>query len=711
MPRKSSMRVRVTVACLAHFLPVALLAQHNAITWTAFDMGYAAPSSATNRVQSAAGQLLVGRTQSASTQIESGFLVYRGGSSGYPPNSGIFTVTTTTDSGVGSLRWALQAANATPGLNIITFNIPGSGVHTITPLSPFPDITEPVFIDGYSQPGSSPNTNGPGLGSNAVLLIELNGSNISPTLGGTCLAIRNGNSTIRGLVINRANIGILLLVGGNNVIEGNFIGTDPTGTIVMGNTYGIDIETDGSDNHIGGTSPAARNVISGNTYDGIAFGVIGGGGSNHLVQGNLIGTNAAGTTALPNGAGVHLAFYVNNVLIGGTTPGSRNIISGNGTGIALSNGLGSPQVSHNLIQGNFIGTDVTGTIALGNTLNGVAVFGLSNTVGGSTPEARNIISGSGAYGLYIFSADSCVLQGNYIGTNGTGDGAIGNHTGGIYLAANDVTIGGTSAGEGNIIAFNGAFPTHPGIEVLGSSLRNAIFGNSIFANAGIGIDLGGDGVTPNDSCDVDTLVANNSQNYPVLTSALPAIGNTIVQGTLNSRPNSLFRIEFFASPTPDSTGYGEGKTFLGSATVTTGNNCQVSFVDTLPDVGPLGNYITATATDARGNTSEFSRSIILGTTSVQTNGGNLPKEFELSQNFPNPFNPSTTIRYAMPRSTHVTLKIYDMLGREVATLLDATVEAGYRVARWNPVALASGVYFYQLHAGEFVQTRKLVLLR
>ena len=183
---------------------------------------------------------------------------------------------------------------------------------------------------------------------------------------------------------------------------------------------------------------------------------------------------------------------------------------------------------------------------------------------------------------------------------------MGNRNGGLYLAGIDLMIGGTTTGVGNIIAFNGTLPNvHAGVAVIGSISRAAILGNSLFSNVGPGIDLGGDGVTPNDSCDI---------------------------------------------------------------------GCQAFFVDTHPVLVPLGYFISATATDARGNTSEFSRSISVGTTSAHEAGNELPKTFELSQNYPNPFNPSTTIRYALPASARVTLKIYNILGQEVVTLIDAVEE-------------------------------------
>jgi len=176
-----------------------------------------------------------------------------------------FTVTNTNSAGPGSLRQAILDANAATGPDRIEFAIPGAGVHTITPFPPLPTITDPVVIDGYTQPGSSPNTLADGT--NAVLLIELREiSNTAPSDG---LIITAGNSTVRGLVLdgftdnNAPNGAIILTGGGSNVIEGNFIGPDPTGAAAPGNNTGVLVQ-DSAQNLIGGTTPAARNLISGN---------------------------------------------------------------------------------------------------------------------------------------------------------------------------------------------------------------------------------------------------------------------------------------------------------------------------------------------------------------------------------------------------------------------------------------------------------------
>ncbi len=257
-----------------------------------------------------------------------------------------FNVTNTNDSGPGSLRQAILQANASPGTDTISFNIPGTGAHTIQPLSALPTITGPVVIDGYTQPGASPNTNPPGVGSNAVLMIELDGSIAGSDVNG--LTITAGSSTIRGLVINRFNIGICLRSSGasGNLVQGNFIGTDATGTIALGNdANGVLIFINASNNIIGGTNNEARNVISANDLAGIYISS----GSGNEVRGNYIGTDLNGTVALGNGTGIIIVESPNNT-IGGTVAGEGNLISGNnGVGLAI----GGTLAYGNLVQGNF----------------------------------------------------------------------------------------------------------------------------------------------------------------------------------------------------------------------------------------------------------------------------------------------------------------------------------------------------------------------
>jgi len=537
------------------------------------------------------------------------------------PASGI-TVTsvadTTANDGVCTLREAILAANSNtasgamagecaagaPGLDTITFDIDGgcAAVCTVTLLtSPLPTVSEPVFIDGYSQPGASANTLA--AGENAVLKIEIDGT-AAGNLAGGLININASGSTIRGLVINRGGTGnsAIRTVGSNTVITGNFLGTDRTGMLNRGNNVHGVLIAGGTGSAVGGTAPAARNVISGNKLTGV---VISSPSTNNTVQGNFIGTNAAGTAGIGNeDDGLELGNAANN-LIGGTAAGAGNVISANGLrGIFISSSF----AMGNTVAGNFVGTDVTGTAPLPNTLGGISIANnaSNNVIGGTTAGARNVISGNSGFGIEIhgFSGSGATgnfVQGNYIGTDASGTGPLGNSGDGVHttLLANSNTIGGPTAGTGNIIAFNG------GVGVgIGTGTGNAIFGNAIFSNAGLGIDLGFNGVTPNDVDDGDT-GPNNLQNSPVLTS----VTLSSVEGTLNSTPSTSFGVQFFASTACDPSGSGEGRTLIQSAVVGTDPSGNASFGVSL--TVPPGRVVTATATDPDGNTSEFSACLAL----------------------------------------------------------------------------------------------------
>ena len=524
-----------------------------------------------------------------------------------------FTVTKTADTADGtcdtdcSLREAITAANANAGTDTIAFAIPGAGPHTIQPASPLPTITDPVVIDGYTQSGASANTNSvaSGLGLNTVLKIELDGTNAGAS--GDGLTITAGSSTVRGLVLNRfLDEGLHLLTNGGNVVAGNFIGTDVAGTAVLGNG-GKGIQVTSAGNTIGGTNAADRNLVSG-TATGI---LIRSGATGNLLQGNFVGTDATGNVGLgnTNWPSVQLLDAPNNT-VGGTETGAGNVLFN----LAIT-GSGS---TGNVVQGNLIGTNVAGTAALGNPSNGLDIHGgaSNNVIGGTTAEARNIISGNGLHGVIILAfasgANANVIQGNFIGTDITGTAALGNGGLGVLIAQNggdtgvstDNVIGGTAEGAGNTIAFN----SDRGVLVLvGTS--NAILGNSMFSNTGLGIDLSG--ITANDAGDGDT-GPNNGQNFPVLTSAVTGGSPIVIGGTLDSAASTDFRVEFFANSACDASGNGEGETFLGAATVTTDAGGSAAFSVLLTKAVSLGAAITATATDPDNNTSEFSACVTAG---------------------------------------------------------------------------------------------------
>ncbi|HEV3204654.1 MAG TPA: right-handed parallel beta-helix repeat-containing protein [Gemmataceae bacterium] len=394
----------------------------------------------------------------------------------------IFVVSNTNDSGFGSLRQAILNSNGTPGANSINFNISGSGLHTIALSSSLPVITNSVTIDGYSQPGSRPNSLT--TGNDAILLVELNGGATEPHPGG--LTLRNvSNCTVRGLVINRFPTNAFWVQGGGgHSFQGNFIGTNAAGTVALPNFFNaFDIREGATNNRIGGTTPQARNVLSGNQISGNGLFINGAGTTNNLIQGNYIGTNAAGTAVLGNAfSGIDFATGASNNTVGGTMAGAGNLISGNGTFGIFIDGLGT---TTNLIQGNLIGTNAAGIAALGNSSSGIAITTNANrtTIGGTAASARNIISGNAGPGIAIATSGSTgnLIQGNYVGTDITGNTALPNNLGGVDLfsGTSNNTVGGTLAGAGNLISGNSG----NGISLHGSgTTNNFIQGNRIGTN-------------------------------------------------------------------------------------------------------------------------------------------------------------------------------------------------------------------------------------
>jgi hypothetical protein len=555
--------------------------------------------------------------------------------------------TSTTSGNQCTLRAAIQEANDTPGNDTINFNITSSGTtKVITPGSPLPPITEQVKIDGYSQPGASANTKA--VGDDAVLKVVLDGVNAGADAVG--LEVGGSLSVIKGLVIQRFDGRGILLIGTRATVGGNFIGTTAAGTAARGN--GVGIEVTGPMNTIGGGVPSLRNVISGNATDGVL--VSGPDGGGNVIYRNYVGTRKGGTIALPNGGnGIHVVDST-NVQVGLNSPDAGNLISGNsGNGVVVFKESGA---SNAVIQGNLIGTDATGTLDLGNAHAGVLTDALNVQIGGTAAAQRNVIAGNGDAGIELHGSDENVIKGNLIGTKADGTGDLGNEDG-IYLteAADDNTIGGTGAGDanvisgndfdgillmsgianamvGNVIRLNGFHGIlagdgivtvagnvifkngEDGIEVAASATGVHITGNQIFVNDALGIDLHGGTesaakVTSNDVDDPDG-GANGLQNYPVLTSAIrPGNGITTVSGSLNSIPSTAFTIELFIAAA-DASGNGEGQIFAATQNVTTNSSGDKSFAFQVANLS-AGTKLTATAstTPLYGNTSEFSANV------------------------------------------------------------------------------------------------------
>jgi len=459
-----------------------------------------------------------------------------------------YTVTTTADSGAGSLRQAILDANTNAGVDTIAFDIPGSGVHTITPLTALPAITQSLTIDGYTQTGASPNTNPFGQSWNAVILIEIDGENLGANEAG--LSLSSGTLVMRGLAINRCGTitsGAIFLLS-PATIAGNVIGLDPTGHFVPGDFFsqgtGIWNES-GSSVLIGGPNPADRNLISGNRGNG-SGGIYAQSGVT-TIQGNYIGTDASGSLALPNGFGVNCNFA--SVVVGGSGAGEGNLISGNGAGIGLQ------ACTSSTIRGNLIGTDATGTAPLGNPGSGISAISFSVA-----------------------------------------------------------TIGGLGAGEGNTIAFNGISGVGTAGLAIETGSKVSIRGNTIYGNVPLGIDLGDFnddtlGPTPNDDTEAD-----NIQNYPII-SSVDYGASTTVHAAFHSQPSATYDIDFYSDPACLShpPALNQGQDLAGTTQVTTdaSGNATIDFV--LPVVLAAGQPVTAIATDGTGWSSEFSESILLKT--------------------------------------------------------------------------------------------------
>ncbi len=381
-----------------------------------------------------------------------------------------FPVTNTNDAGTGSLRQAILDSNAaTAQANTITFAIPGQGVQIIAPQTELPAITNAVLIDGFSQPdyGATP-------------LIELSGSQLTT---GDGLVSTAANVTIRGLDINDftggAGIHITGAGGTRDWIYANFLGVDPTGAQANANNEGVEIDGGASENTIGGTIAGAVNVISGNKQDGIS--ITGQGTSQNVVAGNLVGTDSSGTVAVGNAAqGIHVDSGATDNTIGGTIAGSGNVVSGNDACGLFIVGAGT---SGNVIQGNFIGVDITGKERLGNGLQGIYFDSgtFDNTVGGTAGGAGNVISANGNGGIWINGASDDVVEGNLIGTDITGTLALGNAFSGVYMSAgaSGNTIGGDTTGAGNVIAGNGNWGV---VDTGQGSQSNYLSGNHIGGN-------------------------------------------------------------------------------------------------------------------------------------------------------------------------------------------------------------------------------------
>ncbi len=536
-----------------------------------------------------------------------------------------FTVTNLNDAGAGSFRQALIDANAAAGSDNIVFSVVGN----IPILSTLPAITDVVDIDGTSAPGYV---------ACGAPFVALDGTAAGSANGLQFLSGASG-STLQALNVRSFSLNGVQFIGSANCqVRACFIGTDLTGTVDLGNGLnGVQMEGGSNNNTIGGSVLCDGNLISGNNGAGISIN----NSTGNIVSGNVVGLSLTGTTALPNSSiGILCINGANSTSIGGSLAAEANIVSGNGSGLT-GNGINLDASSDCIIRGNFIGVDATGNTGIGNAENGIALNGCQNTliggsgandgntiadhnfhaivlnggsnncviqgnncgtnvagnaaignddsgiiiinstgtiIGGTAANEGNVLSGSlSEYGIFAIASTGLVIRGNFIGTDRTGTINLGNFDGGIRFdfGAGSSFIGGSPAGAGNTIAFNTGY----GVGVLNASSNQVVISrNSIYCNTGDGIDLNG--------------VGNNNIPSPVILSA----DNTGASGTAG--PNNFVELFYDFSCGASC----QGRTYIATVIADGAGNWSI--------VTPLTGNITATASDATNNTSEFANCLV-----------------------------------------------------------------------------------------------------
>ncbi len=594
--------------------------------------------------------------------------------------------------------------NSGPGVLIVAG--PGNGIGTGAPTNN--TIGGDVVGAGNlisGNTGDGVEISGTGTTGNVVAgnLVGLNQSGTQALAnGGYGIAVAGGatSNTIGGTAAGAANVasgnnqsGIVVRDSGTslNVVVGNFAGTNEAGTAAVANqNAGILIQGGAQNNTIGGPAAADRNLVSGNVLGGIAFYLAG--ASGNLAEGNWVGLNAAGTGTIANLAGITFSDGAS-----GDTA-IDNVVSGNTlAGIFIGAYETSTGTFGNLVQGNLIGTDPTGSLALGNVGPGVLIFAAStgNTIGGTAAGAGNLISGGMSAGVSISGTGTSgnIVLGNSIGTNLGGSAALANSGDGVVITggASNNTVGGTTAGAGNVIAFNTGVGVQVGASPTDASTGDAILENSIFANTTLGIGLGGSSVVLNDS--EGHTGPNLFQDFPVISSVVTAGGTTTIDGMITEAANTTYRIEFFGDYVADPSGYGQGQVFLTYANVTTDASGATSFSVTIPGSLSGAGSVSATATDPAGNTSEFSADAIVTaaggsyivTNTADSGSGSLRAAIEAADASTGSF----TIDFDIPASDPGYDPSTNFWTIAVASALPAVTESvtidGYSQPGWTPI--------------------------
>ena len=561
-------------------------------------------------------------------------------------------VTNTNDSGPGSLREALNAATMSTEDDTIRFNIPM--------VDPGYDPANGVWVIKpaitYNVPA------GTTIDGHIAIVegglrpgIEIDGTTLGLS-GMTGFNMKKG-TTLRGLIVNRCQYGVWIATA-NVTIEGCLIGTDPTGTIPRPNG------TDGILLAKGATGASIHdNIISGNERNGIRM--FGETTTGNSLRKNRIGTSVDGLTVVPNSYnGVVIQGNASNNLI------EHNQISGNNWNGIQVYGV---KTNNNVLRNNLIGTDADGKVAVANGIDGIV---LSDSAQNNIIEG-NVVSGNANIGIHLLDSGTVgnIIRNNHIGTDVSGTAGLPNHSFGVALfngASHNII------GPDNQIAFNDL----AGVLVDGSNSITSTVGNTITTNS----------ITGNGSKGIFNFRGGNTELMPPIILVATSIQ---VSGT--SGPGQT--IEIFTDEND------QGKVYLGS-TVANGSGDFTLMLSSVPSLP----FVTATCTDSEGNTSEFSLAVKVLLVNVE-GAIDIAKTYILSQNFPNPFNPTTTIRFGISEKGNVRLSVLNILGEEISVLLNEEKEAGYHSIDFNGSDLPSSVYFYRIQAGNFIDTKKMLLLK
>ena len=633
----------------------------------------------------------------------------------------------------GAMANECAAGQAEPTADLIEFDIAGAGPHVIAPGSDLPDLTQLATVDGSTDGADEIALNGApsavssgvrlgggstinhlsiyGFGTGVVIdepdgtvqnsFIGTNEASAAGIGNSGGISMSSSDGLVRGNVISgNTSAGVQVFSSGNQVAA-NRIGTNASGVAALGNgSEGVRIAPSADSATIGGPALADANLISGNDEAGISAsrtdstdaitglviqnnrigtGIAGqaaianggpglffsgniagaaiadnlisgnaeqgieltinvvqpvgaAGPSGASITGNLIGSDADGVDPIGNGdngisiqgspdhpATGNTIGGVTGITAGGPCTGDCNLIAANsGDGIEVNDA----STTGTEVLGNYIGTDVTGNAAMGNANDGVNLSNATDSQIGSAAGA-NVISANGLTGVSNSGTTGIAIQGNLIGVGADSTTALGNDALGVFFTGSDGnTVGGTGPGEGNVIGDNDI-----GVWIAFGSQDVSVLGNSITANEGLGIDLGDQGVTPNDPGDGDA-GDNNLQNFPALT-AVAAANSTVLTGTLDSTPATDFRIEVFSNAVGDSSGHGEAETFLGAFDVTTDGSGAAEFAEILEGTAGAGHEVSATVTELGPlgeplSTSELAANVSEGTCDVEGTSGDDP---------------------------------------------------------------------------------------